>query len=538
MDVGSRVFGRRRGSIVVSVCSRSASIAIARVATAVVFFLLLATHGAGIASAEEAPEVGGIPQSVLRAKIPLRENLSRVHHPVSTASAAAQDFYGQGLTYYDTYGWIEATRSFNAALTHDPRLAMAWLGLARSYIELGNYQPDEDDDSAGTLARETLRKARQLRGTIRSPSELALFDLLAERIEGVPFYRLDDDVKAAYRRKIADAVSSHPRDAELLFLQAMHVPSESRGDRLEAVLAVAPDHVGAHHELVHHYEMVEGKVDLAVAHGNLLARLAPGIAHGRHMYGHNLGRVGRMPEALAQFEAADGIELALAASEGISVEYDWHHQHNLIYLLRSSYHQRNLDRVEEVIPRLRRQATLMPQQPPWGLLPVIDYYVAREDWSGATPHLDALAGAEDGAARYVVALVRGLQLISDGQVADAARRSESAKREYAEGGDSGSDHARFYADLHAALLDVAKGDDGGLEALIDETADDSGPYSWNDAHLRLDMMAALLMRMERVSLVEKIAATLDDHDPGYAGVGEWRARVAEARRSEPDTDRK
>lgn len=533
MDVGAAVFGWMRRSAGRDPHFRRAS----GVCAAMSVVLLLAFDATGDASAADVAEVAGIPQSVLQSKIPLRARLGRVHHPVSTGSAAAQDFYDQGLTYYYTFGWLEAARSFNAALAQDPQLAMAWLGLARSYDTLGRYQPDGNEAGVAAPVRETLRKAKALRGTIRSPNELALFDLVAERVDKGPFYRLDDDAKAEYRRKIADAVSAHPRDAELLLLQAMNAPEDSTGDRLDDVLAIAPDHVGAHHHLVHHYEMVEGKVDLAVAHGNLLARLAPQIAHARHMYGHNLGRVGRMADALAEFEAADAIELALARDEGVAVEYDWHHQHNLIYLLRSSYHERDLRRVDEIIPRLRRQATSKPGEPAWGLLPVIEYHVARDDWDGAQPHIDALADTNDDVARQAAALFRGLRQISGDEATEPSASAGPAKRKQGQGEAAPAEEIRFYTDLHAALLSVAAGDQARLEALVDETADDSGPYTWNDAHLRLDMIAALLIRMDRASLVEKVVATLQKHDPHYVGVAEWRARIADAGHAGPGADR-
>lgn len=510
-----------------------------RIVIVATMLILLSWSGGSIASRTDASDVGGIPQSVLRAEIPLRESLSRIHHPASTDSSIAQDFYDQGLTYYYTYGWIDAARSFNAALAHDPEFAMAWLGLARTYIELGNYsQADGDDEKTRNLARELARKAQGLRGTIQSRNELDLLDLLTELVDGKSFYRLDDDGKAGYRQKVAAAVSSHPRDVELLFLQAMVAPTERRSERFNELLVVAPDHVGAHHELVHHYEIEPGHVDRAVAHGNIMSRLAPRIAHVRHMYGHNLGRVGRMPEALVEFEAADDIELALSETEGISVEYDWHHQHNLIYLLRSNYHQRNLLRVEEVISRLRKQVASDPLQPPWGLLPAIDFYIARDAWGKAEPLIDELAKADDDAAKFVADLTGSLKLIAAGENGLAAQGIQSAARKFDSSGASLPDHLRFYRDLPTALLAVADGNASDIEALIDKNADDGGPYSWNDAHLRLDMMAALALKMNQVSLVEKIASTLQEHDPDYAGISEWRAKVAQAGRSSTDESRK
>src|SRR5262249_42117462 len=55
-----------------------------------------------------------------------------------------------------------------------------------------------------------------------------------------------------------------------------------------------------------------------------------------HMYGHDLRRVGRVQEAIREFEAADRLETAYFAREHIEPDNDWHYEHNLD-LLGTSY---------------------------------------------------------------------------------------------------------------------------------------------------------------------------------------------------------
>src|SRR6266498_1041581 len=73
---------------------------------------------------------------VARRPLPLRSGIGGAHDPVSTKSKPAQAFYDQGLAYLHSYVWLEAARSFNQALTIDPKLAMAHAGLAVAYTEL------------------------------------------------------------------------------------------------------------------------------------------------------------------------------------------------------------------------------------------------------------------------------------------------------------------------------------------------------------------------------------------------------------------
>ena len=54
------------------------------------------------------------------------------------------------------------------------------------------------------------------------------------------------------------------------------------------------------------------------------------------MYGHDLRRVGRVQEAIQEFEAADRLETAYFAREHLEPDNDWHYEHNLD-LLGTSY---------------------------------------------------------------------------------------------------------------------------------------------------------------------------------------------------------
>jgi hypothetical protein len=71
-----------------------------------------------------------LPAELLERPLPLRHGIGPAHEAVTTSSADAQAFYGQGLVYLHSYVWIEAARSFHHALRLDPKLAMAQLGLS------------------------------------------------------------------------------------------------------------------------------------------------------------------------------------------------------------------------------------------------------------------------------------------------------------------------------------------------------------------------------------------------------------------------
>ena len=60
----------------------------------------------------------------------LMPGLGEVHHPVSTKNRQAQQFFDQGLKLVFGFNHDEARRSFQRAAELDPKLAMAWWGVA------------------------------------------------------------------------------------------------------------------------------------------------------------------------------------------------------------------------------------------------------------------------------------------------------------------------------------------------------------------------------------------------------------------------
>ena len=89
----------------------------------------------------------------------LMEGLSNLHHPVSTQNAEAQKFFDQGLRLVFAFNHDEAARSFHRAVELDPKLAMAWWGVA---LAVGpNYILPVDPEHE-KLAVEAIDKAKSL----------------------------------------------------------------------------------------------------------------------------------------------------------------------------------------------------------------------------------------------------------------------------------------------------------------------------------------------------------------------------------------
>src|SRR3982750_1764958 len=58
--------------------------------------------------------------------------LGQVHHPVSTTNPQAQQFFDRGLALIYGFNHDQARKCFEHAAQLDPKLAMAWWGVALS----------------------------------------------------------------------------------------------------------------------------------------------------------------------------------------------------------------------------------------------------------------------------------------------------------------------------------------------------------------------------------------------------------------------
>src|SRR6202049_393392 len=109
--------------------------------------------------------------------VTLVTGLGDLHHPVSTHNAQAQQFFDQGLRFIYAFNHDEAARSFQHAAELDPKLAMAYWGVAEA------VGPNYNDPASGeryAQAHAAIEKALEL-GADASPSDQAYIAALAKR---------------------------------------------------------------------------------------------------------------------------------------------------------------------------------------------------------------------------------------------------------------------------------------------------------------------------------------------------------------------
>jgi tetratricopeptide (TPR) repeat protein len=228
-----------------------------------------------------------------------------VHHPVDTRSVEAQRLFDQGLELIYALDYSGAASTFHRAAALDPKMAMAYWGVAYAtgsdyyYATAGNPARDLDAYNAFKNALTLSAHAPE--------AERAYINALGKRFCDCPNPNRRQqaiDFKDAMR----DLAQSYPDDldAATLYAQAMMnlspaglwnddgTPGENTAEILsvlESVLKRDPRHLGAIHYYFHAVE-ASPHPEKALSYANVLPGLAPSIGHVVHMPAHIYIRTG------------------------------------------------------------------------------------------------------------------------------------------------------------------------------------------------------------------------------------------------------
>ena len=274
----------------------------------------------------------------------LMPGLGEVHHPVSTQNAQAQQFFDQGLKLVFGFNHDEARRSFQRSADLDPKLAMAWWGVALTLGPNYNLPVDPEREKAGYDA---VQRALALQENASDP-ERAYINALSVRYSNDPkadLHALDVDYKNAMSKLAArypddlDAATLYAESA--MNLNPWHLwtadgkPAEGTEEIvwvLESVLKRDPNHLGANHYYIHAVE-ASPHAERALPCAERLGKLAPAAGHLVHMPAHIYARVGDHPAAAnCNKIAAAADKKFLAATHEQGVYPLMYYSHNLHFL--------------------------------------------------------------------------------------------------------------------------------------------------------------------------------------------------------------
>src|SRR5947207_1842130 len=274
----------------------------------------------------------------------LMPGLGEVHHPVSTKNRQAQQFFDQGLKLVFGFNHDEARHSFQRAAELDPKLAMAWWGVALTLGPNYNLPVDPEREKAGY---EAVQRALALQENASEP-EKGYINALAVRYSSDPKPDLPA-LDVAYKEAMGKLAARYPDDLDAATLyaeSAMNLnpwklwtadgkPAEGTEEivaTLESVLKRDPNHLGANHYYIH---AVEASLhpERALPSAARLEKLAPAEGHLAHMPSHIYARVGDHSASARCNEvamAADKKFLSETHEEGVyKLMYYSHNMHFL-----------------------------------------------------------------------------------------------------------------------------------------------------------------------------------------------------------------
>jgi tetratricopeptide (TPR) repeat protein len=270
--------------------------------------------------------------------------IGNLHHPVTTSNPEAQKFFDQGLRFIYAFNHDEAARSFERAAQLDPKMAMAYWGIAEA---VGPNYNDPADPERFKKANEAIQKASAL-SSGASASEKAYITAMALRFPADPNADRRQSAEA-YHDAMRELAKQFPDDldAATLFAEAgmnlhpwglWHVDgspelgTEEIVATLESVLRRDPYHMGAIHYYIHAVE-ASPTPERALAAANRLAALAPSAGHLVHMPAHVYIRTGDFGAGIKTNEAAAAADRAYIQSSNAQGIYPaMYYSHNLHFI--------------------------------------------------------------------------------------------------------------------------------------------------------------------------------------------------------------
>jgi len=302
--------------------------------------LLMACSEQATDSARQAPEaaptevVSTDPNGSAIADIYGNE-LGSIQFPVS-CNALATPIMERSLALLHHMTYTGAEAGFSTAIKADPQCALAYWGVAMSYVHpLWNDPPSEERLLRGL---ELLNKAADIPGT--SKREAAYISSTLAYYEGAT-QRREPESLALFRDAWEQVYRAYPDDIEAAAFYALSLMGAAdkndktqadysrAGALVENVLTQVPDHPAGHHYVIHAYDSPAFASQALLVARNY-SEVAPEVPHALHMPTHIFTRLGYWDDSIAMNDRS-----AIAAEQSASGEFTssqmLHAQDYLVY---------------------------------------------------------------------------------------------------------------------------------------------------------------------------------------------------------------
>jgi tetratricopeptide (TPR) repeat protein len=453
-------------------------------------FIVAASTGAAT-SAQDNKDDDRLPHTKL-APAKVIPNLCVVKYRVSTSSPECQAFVDQALGYYYSYVWMEAARSFETALKHDPNCAFAWWGLSKSCEKWAKaaYAPP-------------LKKAQELM-TQANEREMRLIKARLQEKGLIETVKQEDRRKEA-AKTLDELLTLYEDDEEGWFARAQVADGPNAGVPFyKALLRLNPLHAGAHHELVHHYENIR-RPALGWPHAEKYVQSSPGIPHAFHMQAHLGMRIGKWSKSTDWSSHAVELEEAYHKQMKVQPNDDWQFSHHLETLIQSLIHDGRFK--EAHVIRKKCEDYKYMQRIHWFRLAL-----GERDWDEALK----LANSNNPKDKNTTSYLRALAFLAKGDAERARPEIHVLQEIYLTNRTNKELELRLW--LTQGLLQCATGDgDGGVKLLaktVNKTKDDYNKHAWGHGAYYMEYWGIGALCANRLDVAEEAFLEALAHDAG------------------------
>jgi len=419
---------------------------------------------------------------------------------ISTTSPECQAFFDQGLGYLYSYVWMEAARSFETALQHDPNCPMAYWGLFRA-LELWRRTDD---------ATKALLKANALKEQASHREQQLIWASMQWKGHAPNV----GDAEARKKKAIEtiDALlAQYDDDEEAWYFRAQLAGgSGGFGGQLSAVpfykalLRVNPLHPGANHELVHFYEN-HRRPALGWIYAENYMKSSPGLPHAFHMQAHLGTRIGKWNKTSDYSARAIELEKAYHQFLNVNPKEDHQYNHHLDTLLTSLTHDGRFAEGQKIIEDLRKQGST--NYVTWFRL-----QLAARDYTEALKTADQVRRRDKVTGSYYSALV----YLKQGDTPRARPEVEVVQQAYLQRKQDKALEYRFW-EVQGQYLCQSGAAEQGLKLLAkaaERSKDDYGHHAWGNGAYFMEMWGEAGLRTGHDKDTEEGYLEALAHDPG------------------------
>ena len=494
--------------------------------------LVLAFACCGIASASEvapAPRALPDPQMPLTGLSPSMhfENLCLLKYPISTTSPECQKFCDQALGFYYSYAWMEAARSFETALKHDPECAIAWLGLHRALEKWGGGSKTPSPAGFGAIAGAgskipdrfakaprdfSIEQAKALLLKASHREQLLITAKLQEKgmLPGVT----PEERKKKATATLDELLTLYDDDEEGWFARAQIAEGQyAAAPFYKMLLKVNPLHPGANHEFVHFYENIR-RPALGWPYAEKYIESSPGIPHAFHMQAHLGTRIGKWQQTSDWSSKAVELQKAYHKHQGVKPSEDHQFNHHMDILTKSLVHDGRFAEVK----------LLQADAKGYGYTFRNEWFrtaVAQKDWAETTKMIEAMRKTDKPGAAYHAAIVA----LEQGDLKKAQAEVDILRDAGTKRPGAGRNEYRAWEVQGRLLCQTGQVVEGCklFKRIIEKTKDDFGHHAWGGGAYYMESWGIAALEGGSATEAEEAFQEALAHDAGSVrgALGLW-----------------